>query len=263
MVVPILVYFDQFLIGSLFSVAAVGFYSPPYTISVKLGILSGSLTATLFPAFSSCAARGDSEWIRNALVRSLKYVLLLIGPAALILAFFAHALLSCWLGTEFAKQGTTVLQILAVGVVSNSLALVPLSLLHGIGRPDVTAKFHLVELPIHVSMAWFMINRLGLPGAALAWTIRVTLDFLLLLVAACWLTRTPAHLLASRELRRSVAGIAVLAVGLSALWASAHGFATQAAFTFLLGGAFMVAAWHSLLTAEEKWQIRAWLRVAR
>ncbi|MGA8182878.1 MAG: flippase, partial [Terriglobia bacterium] len=161
---PILVFFDRFLIGALVSIAAVGFYTPPYMISTKLWILPGSLMSTLFPAFSSSAGRGDHEWIRNALLRSLKFILLTVGPAALVLAFFARPLLTIWVGPKFAAEGTPVLQILAAGVLVNSLAQVPYNLLQGIGRPDLTAKFHLFEVPFHVVLAWFLVTRFGLSG---------------------------------------------------------------------------------------------------
>jgi len=260
---PILVYFDSFLIGAVVSIAAVGFYTPPFMISNKLSILPTSLTSTLFPAFSASAGRGDHEWIRNALVRSLKFLLLTVGPAALVLAFFARPLLTLWLGAKFAAEGAPVLQILAVGVLFNSLAYVPYNLLYGVGRPDLPAKFHLFELPVHIALAWFLVTRLGLPGAALAWAVRVTLDFLLLIVAACWVTRTPARLLAGRELRRSAGTLLALAAGLAVLWASTHAFAIDALFTLLLGGGFLLASWHYVLNLEERWQIRLWLKVQR
>ena len=106
-------------------------------ISNRLGILPGSLAATLFPAFSTSAGRGDGEWIRSALLRSLKYLLLTVGPAALVLIFFARPLLTLWLGAKFADEGALVLQILAVGVLTNSLAYVPYSFCEGwAARPD-------------------------------------------------------------------------------------------------------------------------------
>ena len=260
---PILVYFDRFLIGSVLSIAAIGFYAPPYMIATKLWILPTSLMATLFPAFSASAGRGDGEWIRKAMVRSLKYLLLLVGPVTLVLALFARPLLTLWVGARFAAEGTLVLQIFAVGVLANSLARVPYSLLQGVGRPDLTAKFHLAELPVHIGLAWFLVTRFGLPGAALAWTIRVTLDFVLLIVAACWVTRTPASFLASKEVRRSVAALAALSIGLGVLWASTQALIPDAVFTLLLGGGFLFAAWRFVLDSEEKWQIRLWLKVAR
>ena len=260
---PILNYFDRFLIGALVSVAAIGFYTPPYMISTKLWILPYSLMATLFPAFSTSAGRGDHEWIRKALIRSLKFLILTVGPVALLLAFFARPVLTMWVGAKFAAEGAPVLQILAVGVLINSLTTVPYDLLQGVGRPDLTAKFHLIQLPIHIAIAWLLVTRFGLAGAALAWSIRNSFDLILCTVAACWVTRTPARLLAGKEVRRSIGALLALAASLAVLWASTHGFIFHAAFTLLLGGGFMLAAWYYVLDMEEKWQIRLWLKVAR
>jgi O-antigen/teichoic acid export membrane protein len=260
---PILVYFDRFLLGAIVSVGAVGFYTPPYLISSKLWILPSSLVATLFPAFSASAGRGDNEWIRKTLVGSLKFLILTVGPAALLLAFFARPLLTLWLGAKFAAEGTLVLQIMAAAVFANSLAYVPYHLLYGLGRPDLPAKFHVAELPIHIAVAWFLVNRFGLPGAAFAWAFRVTLDFILLIGAACWVTRTPARLLAGRDLRRSVGALAALSVAFVILWASTRTLITNGALTLLLSGGFLLATWRYILNLEEKCQIRLWLRLPR
>jgi O-antigen/teichoic acid export membrane protein len=260
---PILLYFDQFLIGAVLSIAAVGFYTPPYSIANKLAIFPSCLVATLFPAFSTSAGRGDSEWIRKALIRSLKFLILIAGPAALLLAFFARPLLTFWLGAKFADEGTLALQILSGGILINALAYIPYYLLQGMGRPDLTAKFHIAELPIHIALVWFLVMHFGLPGAALAWTIRVSLDFVLLIAAACWLTRTSPRLLAGRELRRSSATLVVLGMGLLLLWSSTHALITDAAFTLLLTGGFLFASWHYVLNKDEQWHIKLWLKLAR
>ncbi len=260
---PILVYFDRFLIGAVVSIAAVGFYTPPFMISTKLTILPTSLTAALFPAFSTSAGRGDTEWIRKALIRSLKFLILIVGPVVLVLAFFARPILTFWLGTKFAAEGTLPLQILAGGVFFNCLAHIPYYLLYGLGRPDLNAKFHLFELPVHVGLAWLLVTRFGLPGAAIAWSIRVSLDFLLLIVGACWITRTSPRLLADRDLGRSIGTLVALTAGFVILWASTHALITEAAFTLLLGGGFLLVAWRYVLNLEERWQIRLWLKIAR
>ena len=97
-----LTYFDRFFIGAILSVAAIGYYTPPFMIAPKLGILPACLATVLFPAFSTSAGRGDDEWIRTALVRTLKYLLLLVGPAALALIFFARPILTLWVGANYA-----------------------------------------------------------------------------------------------------------------------------------------------------------------
>lgn len=260
---PILVYFDRFLIGALVSVAAVGFYAPPYLIATRLWILPASLMSTLFPAFSTSAGRGDSEWIRKTLVRSLKFLILVMGPLALLLAFFARPALTLWLGARYASEGTLVLQIMAVAVFANSLAQVPYSLLYGIGRPDLPAKFHLAELPIHIGLVWYLVTKFGLPGAAAAWAIRVTSDFVLLLAAACWITQTPARLLAGKDLARSTAILGALAVGLAFLAAYTRLLLTDTALTLLLSIGFLLVTWRYVLNLEERWQIRLLLKLAR
>ena len=260
---PLLIYFDQFLIGALQSVAAVGYYAPPFNLANKLNILPQCLSSTLFPAFSASAGRGDSDWIRKSLTRSLKFLILIVGPTSLLLAFFARPLLTIWLGPKFGNEGARPLQILAAGVLINSLAFIPYGLLQGVGRPDLTAKFHIIEVPIHIGLVWFLVTRFGLPGAALAWTLRVSLDFVLLMVAACWITRTPARLLAASDLRRSVGTLAVLGLALLLLWSSTHIFLAEAAISLLLSGGFLIAAWRYVLNLDERGQIRLWLRLAR
>jgi O-antigen/teichoic acid export membrane protein len=260
---PILAYFERFLIGALLSIAAVGFYTPPYMIASRLGILPGSLTARLFPAFSASAGRGDGEWIRNALVRCLKYLLLIVGPAALVLIFFAHPLLTLWVGAKFADEGALVLQILAGGVLINSLAYVPSSLLQGIGRPDVIAKLQLLQLPFHIGLSWFLVSRLGLPGAAIAWSVRMTLDFVMYIVATCWVTHTSPRLLAGRKMLAGVAALGALTLGFASIRVSSHALLTGALFSGLLAAGFLLGAWHYVLDVEERWHIRLWVRTAK
>jgi len=77
-------------------------------------------------------------------------------------------------------ESSLVFQILAWGVLINSLAQIPLALLQGMERPDLPAKFHLGEVPFYVAAAWLLVHLWGIKGAALAWTLRVALDALLL-----------------------------------------------------------------------------------
>jgi len=177
---PLLVFLDHFLIASLLSIAAVAFYAVPYKIVTQLWIIAGSLTMTLFPAFSALAGIADRQRLGLLFARAVKYTLVVLGPIVLIIALFAENILQLWLGSEFAAQSTLVLQILALGILINSLAFIPFALLQGAGRPDLPAKFHLLELPLYLGILWFSVNQWGIAGAAAAWTVRVTLDAVLL-----------------------------------------------------------------------------------
>ena len=263
-IAPILNDFDQFLIGALIGISDVGYYAPLSMISSKLVLLQSVLAATLIPAFSASAGRGDALWMRNVFVRSLRFQVLLLGPVVVLLAFFAPSILTLWLGTTYSANGSVALQILAVGVLMNSLAFIPGSLLYGVGRPDLPAKLHVAELPVHVGLAWFLVSRFGLPGAALAWTARVTLDSLLLMIGACWVSQVPAWKLIGRPLLRPFAALASLTACLLVFWAVDLGFEARVFFAFvLLLVGFVPAAWHFSLDTEDRLRTKLWLGLAQ
>lgn len=180
---PILLYLDRFLIGSTLTMTAVGFYTAPFEAVTRLSIIAGSLAISLFPAFSALESIGDRQRLGFYFANSVKYVLLVLTPVIFVVIIFAKEILKLWLGVEFAEESVTVLRILSIGVLINSIAFIPFSLLQGKGRPDIPAKFHLLELPIHLAIASILINNWGINGAALAWTIRVAFDGFLLFVA--------------------------------------------------------------------------------
>jgi len=73
-----------------------------------------------------------------------------------------------------------ILQILAFGVLLNCMANIPYNALQALGRPDITGKFHLLELPFYCVLLVILIPRWGIAGAALANSIRISADAVLL-----------------------------------------------------------------------------------
>ncbi|MBI4165293.1 MAG: flippase [Acidobacteria bacterium] len=244
---PVLVYLDRFVIGALITMAAVGYYTAPAEMVGRLSIFPGSLIVTLFPAFSSLDAFGAKERLENLYARSIKFLLLTLGPALVLLAVFARQLLQFWLGSDFATHSTIVLQILAGGVVLNSLALVPYTLIQGLGRPDVTAKFHLLELPLYAVLVWVLVERWGISGAAIAWTMRVSLDALLLFGAAWRLRFASVRTLAENGLLKSFLAVLMFALALALAVQYGSVLLTQIALSALLLGLFTIGAWRFVL----------------
>ncbi|MBI4491378.1 MAG: flippase [Chloroflexi bacterium] len=183
-VTPVLVYLDRFLISWLLGLAALSYYVIPYELATKLLILPIGFSAALFPAFSLLSSRPTGE-LQRIFVAATKYVVLTMGVGALVVCSLAADVLQVWLGGEFVREGTRVLQILAVGMLVSSLAYVPYAYLHATERPDVTAKFHLLELGLFLLGGWALISTAGIAGAALAWALRAALDAVLLFGTAC------------------------------------------------------------------------------
>jgi O-antigen/teichoic acid export membrane protein len=194
---PLLIYLDRFLLGALIGLAAVGYYTAPFDGVIRLLIVPGSLVSALFPSVSGMNAVGDSKSLTRVFSKAVRNISLILAGPAFVLILFGPAILRLWLGDAFAEQGGLALRILAFGVLANAVAHVPSSFIAALGRPEISAKFHLLELAIHVPLAWWLITRYGVTGAALAWTIRVTFDAALLFTAASRVLKVPLRQLLS------------------------------------------------------------------
>ena len=182
---PVLVYFDRMMIAAMVSLSAVTVYTVPTEVFNRLGILPSCLMATLFPALSHHGATGGANGQLSRLYAfTSRYLLFVFFPLFAFLTVNARDIFTVWMGSGFASQGTLVLQILAAGAFVNFLARLPFGAVQALGRPDVTGKFHLLELPIYIALCVLMISRWGITGAALACTMRLWLDSALLFWAA-------------------------------------------------------------------------------
>jgi O-antigen/teichoic acid export membrane protein len=174
------------MLGAIVGIGAVGLYTPAYELTARLLIVPGSLLTAMFPMVSAASNGEQSERARLARIFSLsvRNLLLLLAPAVVMLSIFAPEILRLWLGHEYADHSAVALRCLAVGVMINSLSHVPCGYLQASGRPDIPARFHVLELVIYVPLTWVLVRSFGITGAAVAWTIRVTLDGTLLFVAS-------------------------------------------------------------------------------
>jgi O-antigen/teichoic acid export membrane protein len=176
---PVMVYMDRFFIGAILSLTTVAFYATPHEIVTKIILIPSAITGVLFPAFSA-SYLNDLQKLTILFNRGVKYTFVIVFPIIVIMVTFAQEGLIFWLGDEFAKNSYRIFQWLSAGVLFNCLAMVPFSLIQGAGKPDLTAKLHLIELPFYLFFLWWLILIKGAEGAAIAWSGRVVLDTLLL-----------------------------------------------------------------------------------
>jgi O-antigen/teichoic acid export membrane protein len=242
---PIMVNLDRFLIGALISITAVTYYVTPYEAVSKLWTVPAVLSGVLFPAFSNALV---SNRKRAALLfeRGIKYTFLALFPIVLGCLVLGHLALQLWLGATFAQQSTVVLQLLVFGVFVNSLAQIAFWQIQGAGRPDLTARVHLLELPFYLALFWVLTRHYGIQGAALAWVVRTSIDAIVMF----WIS--------GRLLSESIPAIRRffwMVMGATAVCACAVNVkANGAAIMFLLvsWSGFLLVAWFRLLTPDER-----------
>jgi len=180
---PLMVYADRFLIGGLLSVSAVAYYATPFDLVFRLQFIPVAVAGVLFPAFATSLASNPD---RTALLvsRGIKYIFLAMFPVILVMVTFAPDALRLWMGPVFASHSQSVMRWIAVGMFINSVACIPFSLIQSAGRPLITATLHLAETPLYLVAVWMLTKRLGIEGAAIAFSGRIVVDTVLMFVFA-------------------------------------------------------------------------------
>ncbi len=181
--VPMLVYGDRFLISALLTSTVVGLYVTPFEIVSRFLLIPAALVGVLFPTFTG-ALQGDRSGAVRIFSSSLKattVVMFLLAAATVALGSLG---IDWWLGAGFARQSGQVTRWLAIGIFWNSIAYIPSTLIQSTGRADIQAKLSMAEIPLYVAGLVILTRAFGLPGAAIAWSLRAAVDCVLQFVMA-------------------------------------------------------------------------------
>jgi O-antigen/teichoic acid export membrane protein len=187
---PLLTVVDRILIGSVLGARAVTRYTVPFALVSRTQILSSSLARTLFPRFSMLDHEDAAHVSRESLkpLAGVMTILTVLGAVAL------DPFLRAWVGDGIASSAAPVGEILLLGMWLNSLAVVPFAFLQARGRPDLPAKFHVLELAPYIGGLVLALHLAGIEGAAWAWTVRAAVDAVLLFWASAALSKETAPL---------------------------------------------------------------------
>lgn len=242
---PIVMYLDRFVIGSVLGMAAVAYYVTPYEFATKLLVIPSALVGVLFPMFSSSLLATDSAKASGLFWAGVRWVFIVLFPAALFLCVFAEDGLSIWLSEAFARNSAFVLQWLALGVLINGLAFVPFSYIQAAGRPDLTAKLHLLEVLPYLGLLWFVMANFGLRGVAIVWTVRVAFDAIAMFFIASTLD-------AKLRWKFKYVMCLLFAMAIALLGSEVGSFVARLAYAIAVMLFFSVAVWRGVLLASER-----------
>jgi O-antigen/teichoic acid export membrane protein len=241
---PLMVYSDRFVLAALLPARAVAWYVTSQEVMLRTLLIPGALAGVLFPKFSKATHLPTDSAAFRLYQRSIRLISAMMLPLCTLAAALAYDALRLWLGESFAANGYRVVEIIAIGIFVNSIGHLPFAWLQGMGRSYLTARIHLIELPIYALGLYLWVERTGIEGAAWMWTIRVSADCLLLLA------------MAAKDERR--ASISIAAIGASFImltgyvasperdWHWRVAIATAACLLSLL------LAWYGLLNREDR-----------
>jgi O-antigen/teichoic acid export membrane protein len=104
---------DNIVVAQVLGSAAVTQYAVPMRLFAVLGSVVALFFAPLWPAYGEAVARGDIDWTKRTLVRSLWLTLLICGLMATVLVIFGKTIIHYWVGSEIQPS---FLLLLGMGV---------------------------------------------------------------------------------------------------------------------------------------------------
>lgn len=191
---PLMVYGDRYYLATLLPPASIAYYTVPLDTMMRATSLPGAALNAAFPALTRAQSQPGTAQRYFTDANTLLLFAWLV-PLAVIGILLPDAL-RLWLGPEHGQGMLATSRLILAGVLVNGFALVPFNLLQAVGRSDLTAKLHAVELPLFAIGLMLLVTRFGVAGAALAWSLRVAFDGIcLVLLARRLFPDTSRHLL--------------------------------------------------------------------
>lgn len=245
---------EKLFIPRLVSIESLAFYSVAFTFANMASMYSLAMVQSLVPAFSQLQLPGKRNELQALFARSLRLNLVVLLPVLMALFVIARPFFTYWAGDDFGRESTGPFYILLVGLLFNLMAFAPHALLTAAGRTDIFAKLYWIELAFHTVAVVVLVSTLGIEGAAIAWSLRVLFDSILLMMISRKAVGVKLQL--SPLTGKLLAGVLLLSPPVFFA-----GFYDSFSLVLLIlvpvfGLSYMLLAWNGILSYEE----RAWLR---
>lgn len=176
---------EKLLLTRLVSVKSLAYYSVAFTFANMTTMFSMAMVQSLIPAFSQLLTPEKRTELDALFSRALRISLVGLLPSIMVLFVIARPFFTIWAGAEFGLESVYPFYILLSGIFFSIMVYVPNCLIMSYGRPDINAKVYWIELLPYAVIAFFLINSFGILGAALAWSLRETLNAFIFI----WLTK--------------------------------------------------------------------------
>jgi O-antigen/teichoic acid export membrane protein len=243
---PLFLYSDRLILGALLSISAVAFYAIPFDLVIRLWVVPDALNSALFPAYV-ISLRDGGRRAMMLLEKAGRYLFPAMFAPVLFIVLFSKDLLTIWIGPEFAAHSALVMKLLALGVFFSSIGRIPWTVLVAAHRPDLPAKLVLIEAPLYICLLCFLVKVGGLPGAALAWTLRAGWNWCVM-HAITWYVLPDSQ----KAIRKNAMLFVVATVVLVVTMLFEAGLAARIGYFTALLSTEVFLVWYYLLSPEER-----------
>ncbi len=175
-----IVWVDVLVVGYFLGTAAAGAYATASRFITSGTMAMEALRVGTSPMMAAAFARGEKARVQSIYALSTVWVVLLSWPIFVTLATFAPLIMST-IGPEFeiASTSMTVMCLSILGYLA--LGNINSCLLMG-GYSKLTASNTALSLALNIALNLYLVPRIGLVGAAIAWAVAITFDSVLCVV---------------------------------------------------------------------------------
>jgi len=171
---------DRYLIAFFLGAAAVGYYSPGYTLGSVLSMVAAPLTTLLLPVLSKHYDENNITDVRTILTYSFKYYSGLILPCVFAVSVLSKPILLVLTTQQIAANGYLITPWVAAGTALNGACTVFVMIIALKKKTSVIATITTLSAFLNIGLNLVLIPYLGLVGAALATFFAFLLAFALI-----------------------------------------------------------------------------------
>ena len=167
MAICIMIYFriDTVMLSLMKGDVAVGLYNAAYRLSESSTVIPAIFMSAVFPLLSKYHERAKSSFVRTY-EKSVKYLLYLALPMAVVITFLAQPIVNLIFGSEFSGSAVA-LQVLIWASAVMYVTMVLGTTLVTANKQMFGLKVNIITVILNIIMNVFMISRYSYVGAAI------------------------------------------------------------------------------------------------
>lgn len=167
---------DRYVVLLFSGLSTLGIYSIAMTTAGVIGIVSGSLGGPLLPQYSELYGQHRKEALKEASIRTSRYVFLILVPSAVGLATVAYPIIMWLYGSNYGS-GWLPLAIVSIANALTCVVIVVNNLLLSLAASRTFLESKILAIVVGIPSLALLVAPFGGVGAALA---KVLMVFLLL-----------------------------------------------------------------------------------
>jgi len=157
---------DRYVIGLMLSTAAVGYYSPGYTLGNMIGIFMNPVSFLLPAVLSKCYDEQDMAEVKTIMNYSMKYFLGVAVPSAFGLSLLSRPILTVLSTPEIASQGYLITPFTSLSAIFFGAYAVTAQVIVLEKKTKITGAIWIVAAILSLSLNLILVPHVGIIGAA-------------------------------------------------------------------------------------------------